>query len=324
MIKQANGVNITYIERKDEYIYNDLISSFVKDWLDNDKTNSNFLRVSLSDCEPNTIVKFVSGGLQGKIKKLIIIQCSDLKSVEMKMGDSKMYKGKIPTLFDELCRLLPKYRNVKVVIASPDYNKTSKIYKKIFESGKVILYERPTYRQFISFVNDRCKLYNIIMDRDTAKYLLSVIDDNFAVIDLELKKLSLLDSKDITKDVINESVVRSKKVIVFDLIHTMGTRRVSASMNLLSELLAQGTNGLQIIALLQRNFRILLYIHCKCDMSEFKLSKWNIKSYNEEAKHFKTHEVIRILSDLCIYEKLLKSSSIKEEFLFGLMIFEAL
>ena len=114
-IKQLNGVNITLVERKDEFIYNELISSYVKDHLGGVKTSNNFVKYNPSESEPSVIIKFISGGLMGKINKLLILQCSELKVLERKIGDSKSYKGKIPTLFDELCKVLPMYRNVKVV-----------------------------------------------------------------------------------------------------------------------------------------------------------------------------------------------------------------
>lgn len=320
-IKQANGVNITLIERKDEFIYNELISNIIYEHI-GEKTNSNFLKVNPTDTNPTTITRFISGGLQGKINKLIVLQCSDLKVLECKMGDSKLYKGKIPTLFDELCRLLPNYRNVKVVISVSDINKNSKVFKKISTDGKIKLHEPLNARQYISFVNRRCALYNIRMDKEDVKFFLNLIDENCATIDSELKKLSLLGCERITRDMIRTNVSKSRKTIVFELIKAIGSKRYNASVNLLCELLEQGVAPLQIIALLQRNFRILFYMHNGCDMAEFKLNKWSMQTYKEQSQRFTTDEIVNILENLIETEKLLKTTSIKEGFLLQMLIFE--
>lgn len=320
-IKQANGVNITIVERKDEFVYNELISSFISNHIEQ-KTNSNFLKVNPAETSPTVITRFISGGLQGKINKLIILQCSDLKVLECKMGDSKLYKGKIPTLFDELCRILPNYRNVKVIVSVSEINKNSKVFKKVDTDGKIIYHEQLGLRQLISFVNKRCALYHIHIDRDDVKYLLNWIDNNCATIDSELKKLSLLGIEHITRDVIKQNVTKSKKTVVFELIKAIGSRRFNASMDYLCELLEQGVAPLQIIALLQRNFRILLYMQCGCDISEFRLNKWSINTYKEQSAKFKTDDIINILENLIETERLLKTSSIKEGFLLSMLIFE--
>lgn len=320
-IKQLNGVDITLVERKDEFIYNELISSYVKDHLDGVKTSNNFAKYNPSESEPSIIIKFISGGLMGRINKMLILQCSELKVLERKMGDSKSYKGKIPTLFDELCKVLPQYRNVKVVVSVSEWNKTSKIYKYLEQHGKVIPFENMNLRQYISFAKKRCELYGIHMDNDVIKYLLTVIDNNYAVIDSEIKKLSLLDC-DITRDVIRRNVIRSKKAIVFELTKAIGTRRYNASMDLLCELLEQGTSAIQIVALLQRTFRVLLYMHIGCDMAEFKLNKWSMQAYKEQSVKFTTDEIINVLEELIETERLLKSSSIKEGFLLGMLLME--
>ena len=323
MIKQANGLNITLIERKDEFTYNEFIQKQIVNWIDT-KSNSNYFRVTLSDCNPIAIVNFISGGLYGKINKLLIIQCSELKSLEMKVGDSKLYKGKIPTLWDELCYLLPQYKNVKCLIAVTEISKASKVYKKIEDLGEVMHYENQTLRQYISFVNKRLKFYNITMEKEVVKYFLGVVDNNYSTIDSELKKLSLLDEKEITKNTIDWNVMRSKKAIVFDLINSIGRKKLTNSINLLFELIAQGTSGLQIIALLQRNFRILLYLHCNCDMSEFKLNKWALSTYKEQSRNFTTTEIIDILNEICDCEQSMKTTSAKEDLLLIIMLFECL
>lgn len=320
-IKQLNGINVVLIERKDEFVYNTLISEYILNHIGT-KTNNNFLKVNPAEVEPTTITKFIMGGLQGKINKLLIFQCSDLKVLEHKMGNSKTYKGRIPTLFDELCRILPKYRNVKVIVSVSEISKTSKVFKKIDSDGKVILHNPMGLRQYISFVNKRCKLYGISMDNDTVKYLLNVIDNNCAIIDSELRKLSLLGIETITREIIRSNVMKSKSVIVFELIKAIGTRRYNTSVNLLDELLEQGVSPLQIVALMQRNFRILFYIHCKADMGEFKLNKWSEKSYKEQSAKFTLDEIVNILNELLWTEQQLKSSSINEAFLLYMLIFE--
>lgn len=320
-IKQLNGVDITIIERKDEFIYNELIESYISNHIEV-KTNSNFLKVNPTETDPTVVTKFIVGGLQGKIKKLVIFQCSDLKVLECKMGNSKLYKGRIPTLFEELCRLLPNYRNVKVIISVSDVNKNSKIYKKVDSDGKVILHQPMNLRQYISFVSKRCKLYGVSMDADTVKYFLNMIDNNCAIIDSELRKLSLLGTEDITREIIRRNVMKSKGVIVFELIKAIGTRRYNTSINLLCELLDQGVSPIQIVALLQRNFRILFHIQCKSDMAEFKLNKWSEKSYKEQSAKFTLDEIVNILKELLWTEKYLKSSSINDAFLLYMLIFE--
>lgn len=321
-IKQANSLNITFIERQDEFIYNELILSYIREHIQ-EKSISNFLKVNPSDSEPSTILKFISGGLYGKINKMLVLQCSDLKVLECKVGDSKTYKGKIPILFDEILKLLSAYRNVKVVISIDSINKNSKVFKKITEIGTVVLFQKYTTRQYISFVNNRCKQYGLTMDKDVVKYLLSYVDNNCAILDSELSKLSLLTDKTITKVVIRKNIVKSSKAIIFELISAIGSKRYNTSINLLYSLIEQGTAPLQIVALLQRNFRILLYVQCNCDLTDLHLNKWALQSYKEQAKHFPVADIIEILDNLVNCERLLKSSSINEVFLLNMFILDS-
>lgn len=321
-ISQAHKLNITVIERKDEFIYKQLVEGFVSKHIDGDLSVNNFMTINPSESNPSTIIRFINGGLQGKINKVLILQCSDLKALDCKIATSKSYKGRIPTLFDEMCKLLQTYKNVNVLIPVTNLNKSANAYKKVEKFGTIELFKPMTSKQYVSFVKKRCDVYGIYMNEDTIKYFLDIVDENCAIIDSELNKIALIGDIEIKKSVIRAVVMKSKSAMVFELAKVMGEGRFSRSMELVTELLEQGVSAVQIVALLQRNFRILLYMHCGCDMSEFKLNKWSEQPYKKQCSRFSISVVIDILNKLLEVERLLKSSPISEEFLLAMTILE--
>lgn len=322
MIKQANGYNIILFERKDEYDYQTFIEKQISEYL-NEKTLSNFLCVDINISEPNTILKFIMNSLQGSnINKILVINCNELKQLECKIGTAKEYKGKIPILFDEMIKYMQQYKKVRVLLTCTNISKVSKIYKKIEENGKVLLCERTTLRTYITFVKNQISLYGLTMDNDTIKYFLTVVDNNKSIIDNELKKLSLLDLDIITKRNIDENVIHSKKYIVFELIKNIGCAKFNKSISLVKVLFEQGASLIQIIVLLQRNYRILFYIKCRADLTMFNINKYSIKNYDEQIKLYNIDEIVSILNTLLIYESFAKKSQMDELFLIHMLIFE--
>ncbi len=152
-----------------------------------------------------------------------------------------------------------------VIFYSNKLDKRKKIYKSLFEKSFLIPADKPQDKDLSKWVDYFFEIYNLVADKATKTYFLSLIGNSLYDLMNESLKLSLFklrveksnDKIKISMSDIGEVTLKIKQDNIFDLTKALGRGNKVAAVNLIHQILAQGENELGVLALIARHIRIL-------------------------------------------------------------------
>jgi DNA polymerase III subunit delta len=148
-------------------------------------------------------------------------------------------------------------------------------------------------------------------------------DIDFGTVKNEVEKLCCYTyGRDITKDDIRKLFMKVDDDDIFDLVNSIANKKVKQALNVLDELLYKGVKISYILAMVERQFDMLLRIKIELELKKDKKSimkTLKIRSYYaysimvSQSKKFTLKQLRRAL-DLCLnVEQRIKSLSVDEK-----------
>lgn len=165
---------------------------------------------------------------------------------------------------------------VIVFVENKPPDKRSSLYKKINKVGHVEEFELLMGPRLTKWISDRARAKNLNLSPVLADYLGKVAGSDLWNVENELEKLKTYSqSKEITKEAIEELVHPNLTASIFKLTDSLSQKNPKESIKILSILAESGEDILMILFMIVRHFRILIQVK---DLTERNAKKSEIIS----------------------------------------------
>jgi len=130
------------------------------------------------------------------------------------------------------------------------------------ERGYARRFEPPSAKALPGWIVRRARKYDGSIARDAAAYLAQVIGPNLRLLDQEIAKLvtSVGPEGEVTLQEVAQLVPYVQQAVVFDLVDALGQRDGRTAASTLQRLLDGGEHPMGILAMIVRQFRLLIQV----------------------------------------------------------------
>ncbi|MFD2612694.1 DNA polymerase III subunit delta [Paenibacillus gansuensis] len=242
--------------------------------------------------------------------------------------DSSKVEHRVDRLLEYIAK--PSESSVIVFTVSADkLDERKKIVKQLKERGGVVPFQPLSAEELVQWVMRRAEKLKCRMDRTSADRLILNAGTSLQALSREMEKLSLFvgEGGAVTEEVIESMVVRTTEQNVFLLIEEIAQLRVQRAMSIFYDLLKQREEPIKLIALIARQFRIILQVKelthqgysQQQSASQLALHPYAVKIAAEQGRRFETKRLAGILSELAELDYRMKSGKIDK--VLGLELF---
>ncbi len=152
-----------------------------------------------------------------------------------------------------------------IVIFNAPYEKLDerkKIVKTLKKQGDVIQADKMNVRLQKEWIDFAAKEANVPISNGAAERLIQLQGENLALLISEVKKMALYvgEGKEIDPQTVDKLISRSLESNVFTMVEHVANRRIDAALRICYDLLKQNEEPIKLMALLSRQFRIILQV----------------------------------------------------------------
>jgi DNA polymerase-3 subunit delta len=174
-----------------------------------------------------------------------------------------------------------------------------KLYKALGKNEQVGIYsfDRLKESELIQWIYRECKKENVNISQANAELLVSNIGNDMLIIRSEIEKLIACagEQRNITGDMIHQLTETAETETVFMLMDYIGKQNAAGAYVLARRLVNDGVEPMNILALIARQFRLLIQVRGIQPNSGNKkikgLPSWAIKKYIAQSKQFKDKQL---------------------------------
>lgn len=300
---------------EEEYLIEKTIQTMKKQMLHPDWSEFNFTTIDLAKTPIETAIEEANNFPFGEGRRLIIGKNAMLftavtqkSSVEHRVEDLLAYLEE-PADFSSLVLVVPQKK----------LDERKKIVKEVLKKSRVVVAETLSPDEWEQWIIKTVKEKGIKIDREGLQSLLRYLPKNLLMAQQEIDKLALYSLND-TGEVLKihdilKIISRTIEGDIFVLIERIANREFSAAYEILQELMKQNEEPIKILALLARQFRMIL--QCKMMSKEgysqkqiathLKLHPYPIKIATEQGKRFKEDQLIEIINQVAELDYHIKS-----------------
>lgn len=287
---------------------------------DNDISALNISRYNLETAELNDILEDASTFSLFSDKKIVIVDNSFIFSTIKR-------KKEIET--DELEKYLdnPNPDTIIIFISNDEnINNVKKVVKKIKKIGKVIEFnDNDTSKD--SLIKEQFKGYKI--DLEALKLFEDRVGSDLSIIQNEIDKIKIYkdDDKNITKEDIENLIVKRYEIDIFDFIDKIIYKKTDEALTMYYEMLKFNEEPIKIISILADNFRLMYQAK---ELSKTGYNNFDIGNILEEnpyrmkyvlikSKEYTSERLLKLIDDLADLDLNIKTGKIDKEL--GLELF---
>lgn len=211
------------------------------------------------------------------------------------------------------------YKETCLIFTAQEIDKRKKFYTLISKKGKVICFQKFRSHQTISWISIRAKEAGYNIQSAAARYIADVFDNNLNKIDTELEKIFLYSDEVKSIDLNTVQLVAGNPRVdsIFELTGAIGEKNLHSSLNKLGNLLTHGTQPLQTLGMIVRQFRLIWQTKALNEkgVSSTQISKeigippYFIGEIISQAKKFTKKNLIYVFERLLKTDVQLKSSA---------------
>ncbi|WP_349407890.1 DNA polymerase III subunit delta [Pseudalkalibacillus sp. SCS-8] len=152
-----------------------------------------------------------------------------------------------------------------IVIFIAPYEKLDerkKIVKALKKQGEVIQAEKMNVQLQKEWINHASKEANVKMTDEAVERLIELQGENLGLLIGEVNKMALYVGEGgvIEPSIVDELISRSLESNVFTMVEHVANRRIDAALRICYDLLKQNEESIKLMALLARQFRIILQV----------------------------------------------------------------
>lgn len=170
-----------------------------------------------------------------------------------------------------------------------------KLYKAIGKNKKAGVYEfeRLNENELIKWIHRECKKENVVISKADAALLVSYIGNDMLRIKSETEKLIACagGKLEISRAMVNQLTEMEETETVFMLMDYIGKQNARGAYRLLRQLMNDGVESMNIIALIARHFRFLIKVRGTREKTIKGIPHWAVKKYIAQSKNFSTQQL---------------------------------
>lgn len=170
---------------------------------------------------------------------------------------------------DRIAQYLSQLPNTVCVVfwQKGKVNRTRKAFKQIAKLGGHVSFDPLDQRTKVKWIARELKRFGKAIEYQTAEQLLFAVGDDMFLLFNELQKLAAWAGEDeqIRPEGIESVCSKSSEYRVFDLSDALATGQSRRTARLMDEMLREGEQRLMLLALLQRQYRQLLFTRFLAD-----------------------------------------------------------
>lgn len=222
-------------------------------------------------------------------------------------------KGAIDHNTDALMNFLEHPTDFSSLILVVPHNKLDerkKLVKAVLKKCRVVHAASLSPKEWEQWIRNRLQQSNIQVTTDGFNFLLRNLPNNLQIVENEIEKLSLYvhneKAQTLGLEQLHSIISRTVESNVFDLVEKVANRNFQAAYEIYRELMKQNEEPIMIIALLARQFRMIL--QCKVMdsqgysqkqiASQLKVHPYPVKLAIDQGKRFKEGQLLDILQKI--------------------------
>ncbi|MCQ2081539.1 MAG: DNA polymerase III subunit delta [Lachnospiraceae bacterium] len=244
--------------------------------------------------------------------------------------DSGFLKNSGGEALADYIKEIPEY--LYIIIVEAEVDKRSKFFKACTSAGSAVLMEPYKEGKMKQWIGSVLKQNSKKMTESDVEYLLQKTGDDMVNIRSELEKLiNFTGERDvITRNDIDEIVIRQIGDCIFDLVEAMGNRKQTKALEYYYDLLARREAPFKILALIGRQFNILLQtkelIGIRSQESEIaskvKVPPFTVRKYIQQARMYDMKTLVSAIEACAQADEDIKTGKMQDRMAVELLIVE--
>lgn len=183
-----------------------------------------------------------------------------------------------------------------------------KLFKTISKVGAIVNFEHLKYEEAVNYVGFFVRKYGKVIKKPVAEYIVKNIGVDLYRLLNEVKKfVSYSNDKEILLDDVKFLISSNISESVFRLVNAIGLKQESTAIYVLNKMIANAENPIGILAMIGRQFRILLKakyfvkqnLNRKELQSRLGIPYFSINDIIEQSKRFEENDLIDAY-ELCL------------------------
>jgi len=225
----------------------------------------------------------------------------------------------------------PAYTSLLLHVDAEKLDERKKLVKVLQQKAKVLAFQPLRDADLYAWVERRASKYGAVLERPQAMRLVERVGSDLRLLDKEIEKLSLYAGKPgavVTDAMIDLLVSRTLEQDVFALIELVATGRLEEAFRNLYDSLKTGEEPIKLLALLARQFRLLLQVKIWAPRGYtqqqlagmLKVHPYGVKKAMEQARHFSESSLRKLLGILAEEDYRMKSGVVDKRLAVELFI----
>lgn len=249
-------------------------------------------------------------------EKCIVVNSNDLfKSQSKEYEEDLLFLEKYFESPNEKCTLVFKSSLI------PD--KRKKIYKKIENTGKIIIIPSLNKKELTYKCIDLLKNNGYFCDYETANYIVENSYSNYDILTNELDKIYLLKKAGrVTQNDIKDIISKSLNGNVYSYISAVLEKDLKKAIHSSKNFSTLKIDPFMVIIMLAKEYEMLLLVMVKGNSAVQKLyhkENWQMNNYIKYSYNYKINEVKKIIIKLNNYDYRLKSGKVDKDVILDLI-----
>ncbi|QQE73116.1 DNA polymerase III subunit delta [Brevibacillus composti] len=230
----------------------------------------------------------------------------------------------------------PSYTTLILCTEADKLDERKKLVKSLQQKARMLAFQPLRDAELYAWVERQAEKYQASIQRPQAARLVERVGGELRLLDKELEKLALYAGREggvITDEVIDKLASRTLEQDVFALIESIAAGRLDKALRMLYDCLQTGEEPIRLLALMARQFRLLLHIrqwgprgYSQQQLAGMlKVHPYAVKKAGEQARHFSEASLRRLLAILAEEDFRMKSGQVDKRLaleLFMTRVFE--
>ena len=303
-------MNLIYLlYGEDNYIKNDYLKKIKKNFGEA-SLGINYIQIDENNYQ--NIISDIETPAFGYDKKLIVARDCGLLKKKNQIGE------KLAEYITE-----NDLEGVELVLIEDEIDKTASLFKILQKEStlkKAVIKEcnERKANEIISQIKSISAAYNVNIKENTAQYIIECVGTNMQDIINELRKLIEFEGKGgtITKDDVDNLVIKKSESIIFDLTDSLGKKNIKEAIKVLHNLVYSREPSQRILIMLYNHFKKLYIVKLSggTNVAQNLKLKPNqlflVTKYQNQAKCFSENELRILLDELINLDESSKNGNI--------------
>lgn len=317
-LKQKKLLPIYYLYGDDSYSLDSILESiekFIQPFITSDFDKEIFFGDNQTIAN---IISLASTFPFGSTKKMILVKQAD------KLKDKKELLPYIKSPADFTTLILLHENTID--------NGNSEPFKTLLKNGYIFEAKEMKGKNLIEWLISEAEKSGKSLSYENAQLLVDIVGENRSLLEAQLEKIFLYlgSNNDISVDSIRGLSTALKEFTIFDLQNAIGKKDKSSSLKITLNLLKNGEEPIRIIAMLNKYFTSLARLNelVKNKVPEQTIARvvsthtFYLKEYYNARKIYSEKDIANAFAALLKADISLKTTSIDEQTLLGLLIAE--